>query len=232
MKNKILWLFAALSLVATAVAMKFLPEEVPMHYNFAGEIDRYGSKYEMLIFPGFVLLFAIVWSLLLAHYDKKIAGGGEEKEIQEARVNRKVLFVSGVVMMGVFLVLQVLSIYNAMKHTADTTKLSVDVISVEFAVIGLALVIMGNIMPKAKRNGLFGLRTSWSMANDRTWLASNRVGGMLLCIAGVVIVLLAFLLKEMAVIFASLGVIVVAAVIATVYSYVAYKKYGEDSAIQ
>ncbi len=227
MKNKILWLLVALSLIITAVAMKHLPEKVPMHYNFAGEIDRYGSKYELFIFPGVVLLFAVVWSLLLAHYDKKLAGNGDEKVLQETRVNRKVLFVASLVMMGVFLVLQAVSIYNAMKHTADAAKMSVDVISIEFAAMGLALVIMGNIMPKAKRNGLFGLRTSWSMANDRTWLASNRVGGMLLCVAGVVIVLLAFLLEEMAVIFASLAVVLAVTVIATVYSYVAYKKYGE-----
>lgn len=227
MKNKVLWLLAALSLVATAVAMNFLPEQIPAHYNFAGEIDRYGSKYEMFIYPGFILLFAVIWSLLLAHYDKKIAGGGDEKATQEARVNRKVLFVSAVVMMEVFLALQSVSIYNAMKHTADTTKMSVDVISVEFAVIGIALVIMGNIMPKAKRNGLFGLRTSWSMANDRTWLASNRVGGVLMCVGGVAIIVLAFLLKDMAVIFASLAVVLVVTVIATVYSYVAYKRYGE-----
>lgn len=28
-----------------------LPEEVPMHFNFQGEVNRYGSKFEMLILP-------------------------------------------------------------------------------------------------------------------------------------------------------------------------------------
>lgn len=37
-----------------------LPAEVPGHYNAAGEVDRWGSKWELLIFPGiglFMLLF-------------------------------------------------------------------------------------------------------------------------------------------------------------------------------
>lgn len=36
-----------------------LPEEVPAHYNAVGEVDRWGSKWELLILPGvgiFILL--------------------------------------------------------------------------------------------------------------------------------------------------------------------------------
>jgi uncharacterized membrane protein len=37
-----------------------LPEEVPAHYNALGEVDRWGSKWELLILPGvgaFIILF-------------------------------------------------------------------------------------------------------------------------------------------------------------------------------
>lgn len=40
-----------------------LPVQVPAHYNAAGEIDRWGSKWELLIFPiigGFIGLFMLV----------------------------------------------------------------------------------------------------------------------------------------------------------------------------
>ena len=47
-----------------AVKWKELPELVPMHYNFQGEIDRYGKKSELLIVPIFgwvlVLLLGVV----------------------------------------------------------------------------------------------------------------------------------------------------------------------------
>lgn len=41
-----------------------LPNEVPAHYNAAGEVDRWGSKAELLILPGiglFTLLFMYVF---------------------------------------------------------------------------------------------------------------------------------------------------------------------------
>lgn len=44
-----------LILVGTSVFLALIwrnvPETVPMHYNFAGEIDRWGGKSEMLILP-------------------------------------------------------------------------------------------------------------------------------------------------------------------------------------
>lgn len=55
----------ALMLLATcvwlAVKWKELPELVPMHYNFQGEIDRYGKKSELLIVPilGWVLVILL-----------------------------------------------------------------------------------------------------------------------------------------------------------------------------
>lgn len=49
--KKIMWLLSLVPLIITAAALQFLPESVPMHYNMAGQIDRWGSKYENLIFP-------------------------------------------------------------------------------------------------------------------------------------------------------------------------------------
>ena len=42
------WLMAltAAAFIITAVCIQFMADSVPMHYNFHGEIDRYGSKNE------------------------------------------------------------------------------------------------------------------------------------------------------------------------------------------
>lgn len=37
--------------VFLAVCWRYIPEEVPMHFNAAGEIDRWGSKAELLVLP-------------------------------------------------------------------------------------------------------------------------------------------------------------------------------------
>ena len=58
MKTKKIIYFALmfLPLIITLVVLPFLPEQIPAHYNFAGEIDRWGSKYETLLFPAITIL--------------------------------------------------------------------------------------------------------------------------------------------------------------------------------
>ena len=40
-----------LGFIGTAVFLMLAPDIIPAHYNFAGEIDRLGSKYEYILFP-------------------------------------------------------------------------------------------------------------------------------------------------------------------------------------
>lgn len=37
--------------MATLAILPHLPEQIPAHYGFDGQVDRWGSKYEALIFP-------------------------------------------------------------------------------------------------------------------------------------------------------------------------------------
>lgn len=44
-----------LCIVGTAILLIFTPDTIPVHYNFAGEVHRFGSKYENLIWPIFTI---------------------------------------------------------------------------------------------------------------------------------------------------------------------------------
>ena len=61
MRHEKLWrrLFCVLMLLplaATLTALLLLPAEIPAHYDAAGNITRWGSKYEMLLLPLITLL--------------------------------------------------------------------------------------------------------------------------------------------------------------------------------
>lgn len=45
-----------LCIVGTAILLIFTPDTIPVYYNFAGEVDRFGSKYENLIWPIFTII--------------------------------------------------------------------------------------------------------------------------------------------------------------------------------
>lgn len=75
MKNRYKQVCAVLSaglliVMGTLFVMQFkeLPERIPMHYNAAGEIDRYGSKWGLLLLPAigtgmFVMFFLFSYFL-------------------------------------------------------------------------------------------------------------------------------------------------------------------------
>ena len=46
--SKFLLAVAILSLAGTAVAYFFLPETIPMHWNFEGEVDSWGPRWSIL----------------------------------------------------------------------------------------------------------------------------------------------------------------------------------------
>ena len=47
--KKTMWIISFISLIGTAFSMQFLPDKVPMHFDISGNVDRWGSKYEMVI---------------------------------------------------------------------------------------------------------------------------------------------------------------------------------------
>jgi uncharacterized membrane protein len=50
---------------------------------------------------------------------------------------------------------------------------------------GLALAVMGQLMPRTGRNALFGFRTKWSMASDENWRRAQHAGASAFAVCGV-----------------------------------------------
>ncbi len=45
---------------------------------------------------------------------------------------------------------------------------------------GLALVVVGNVLPRVRPNSAVGIRTPWTLRDERTWTRVHRIGGYLL----------------------------------------------------
>lgn len=71
----------------------------------------------------------------------------------------------------------------------DSTRQPADVYKLTAIGLGILMMLLGNAMPKASRNTLFGLRTVWSMKNDRVWQKSQRFGGYASVVFGFLMVL-------------------------------------------
>lgn len=226
MKNKILWIITFLPLLITIAVLPFMEDKIPMHYDINGNIDRWGSKSEQFIFPVMIIVMTVFWKLLITYYESKKKKSSDEKVIQEAVSNAKVLQYIAISMAAMFAVTHCFILYSAYKESSGNyTEAYIDIGSVTCVSMGILLIIAGNIMPKTKRNGMVGIRTSWSMENDKTWAVSNRYSGMLVIASGMLIIIIACMMSGMGMVTAVLSVIIGMAAISSIISYMAYKKY-------
>ncbi len=178
----ILYAVLLICVVGTVVFLILSPDRIPVHYNFAGEVDRIGSKYENLLWPGFAVGLGLFFLLMARVPGKK----GE-------KTNEKVLMIAGVCTLVFFTLLGFCFMLKALKYDPDAApKVSYDDVNRFVSIgIGVLLVVLGNIMPKIRRNSLIGIRTKWSMANDSVWRKSQRFSGIAAVIAGFVMIILA-----------------------------------------
>jgi uncharacterized membrane protein len=92
------------------------------------------------------------------------------------------------------------------------------------ALIGAVFIIIGNVIPRARSNFMFGIRTPWTLSSDRVWARTHRLAGYTMTLAGGVMVLSALLTSA-----GLLGAIVVSAVVSAlvapaIYSYFTFRR--------
>ncbi len=226
MMKKIMWTVSFLSLVLTAFALSFMPDRVPMHYDAAGNIDRWGSKYESLIFPVLILCMAVFWTLLLRCYEKKARNAADEKERAGAKSNVKVFGITGACMAVMFTVMQCFMMYGSYQDAVSMAAVqSVDIGRVMVILMGVMFIILGNFMPKTRINGALGVRVSWSMYNDNTWRKSNHFGGIAIMVAGILSILTGVFIKNsLAAVMTELVYLLAAAALTVWYAHKVYNK--------
>ena len=213
-KKFVYFLLMFLPLIITLFALPFLPELTPAHYNFEGEIDRWGSKYENLIFPVITVGMGL-FMLWMA----KIGAKDSEK-------NGKTVFYTGMGISVWFTIMHCSSIYKAFSAAESMSFAgTVDINQIFCIVMGIGMAIIGNFMPKLKMNSLIGLRTSWSMKNETTWRKSQFFGGVSFMVTGILMAVAGVFLEELTAMFVALGMIIADTIVCIIYSYKVAKKY-------
>ena len=217
-KDALLWFVTLLPFPVTCLALPFMADQVPMHYDLAGNIDRWGSKYENFIFPVIILLLSLFWLCVLNHYEKKSQAAYSDKERKEAQNNKTVIYVTAIGTGLLYNGMQLIFLYAEIKSTG-ASKSPFDITMGINLLSGLLLIGLGNILPKTKRNSLVGLRTTWSMKDDEIWAKSNRFAGKAFVLSGILIMIETLFLKAWVSILVMLGILIGAAVLSAIYSY-------------
>lgn len=215
-KKIIFYTVMFLPLLCALLALPFLPEQIPAHYGFDDKVTRWGSKYEVFLYPIATVLmgyFMLAMSKLAA------------KQEETGRNNEKVIMVSGIAVLGYFNVMNLYAIYTAFYKVEDLSSVPVNIWQLFFSLLGLTMIIVGNIMPKLRMNSVFGLRTKWSMKNEVVWKKSQRFGGISFIAGGIAIMVIGLLTKGITCFLWTMGVFAVLLAIDICYTYKISGKY-------
>lgn len=207
MRRIIRILMIAAAALASAVAWSGMPDLVPLHWNWRGEVDRYGSRTVALVLMPMIMLG--VWALmrLLPRIDPfrenyaKFAGTYE------------LLIDTVLAMMLVIHVAVLLGAGGAPDSVTLVVRLA----------IGAVLIVLGNVMPRTRQNWFVGVRTPWTLASPRVWEKTHRLAGYLLVGVGVLVIATIPLAPQvgMPILAGGVGLVAISTV---VYSYLEWRK--------
>ena len=176
-----------------------LPNQIPIHFNLAGQANNYQSK------P--LAVFGLPLFLLLVHlFVIFVIGRDPKNQTMNEKMGKVIYWLTPIVSLSVFYL-----IYS--KALGSTTNPSI----FASALLGLIFVIMGNYMPKLKVNHTVGIRLPWTLQSEDNWHKTHRLAGKLWVLGGLILLLEAGL--QFAVPYVMGIVILTIVFIPVVYSY-------------
>ena len=207
-KGKLIFssLLVLLPLAAGLLLWNRLPEQLPMHWNAAGEIDGWGSRLAgICLMPLF---------LLVIHW---VCVGACFIDPKNKEQNRKALGLVLWICPAVSLLAGFMSFSAALGMGLRMEKLVL-------IFLGVLFIVIGNYLPKCKQNYTIGIRVMWALEDEENWAATHRFASRLWVGCGVASLLLAFLPWATVSLWLSVGLILLASLASVLYSYIFYRK--------
>ena len=224
MKTKVVNMVIILIILAiTLVAIAYLPDTVPVHFDAYGNTDREGSKYELLILPASLLLVWILGDKGVKFFTKN-TNSDDEKQENDAKVNEKTVDKTLTITCAVMAVINLGIIYTTFSKLDSYSLPEIDIIKIVTILLGLMFVGVGNFMPRTRTNSLIGFRCKWTMYNENSWRKSNLFAGIVMMVLGILIALENIIFSGIVAAMIMIGLLIVSIVIMSVYAYVVYKK--------
>jgi len=202
MKTGIVLVLAVL--VATLVIYPQLPQSIPTRWADDGGIS-YGSKTTVFILPAVMAATLLSFGLVLPWLSPK------RFEVQTFWSTYYFIML---------MVLALTAYFHAMMLRAAWPG-QIDAPRAMSAGVFVFLMLMGNVLGKVRRNFWIGVRTPWTLANERVWNATHRLAGWVFVLTGLLGLVAALAGLDLRI---GLTLLVAAGVVVIVYSLVYYKR--------
>ena len=174
--NKKLLLFTSiLILLSSLVGCVFwyqLPEKMPTHFNLLGQADGYNHKvFAIFGLPALMLLMHWLLLFLMIKDPSNISS-----KIQ-VLIYWIIPFVS---------CLSMISIYGESLGYSMMSGLLAQIF------MGVLMIVIGNYLPKTRKNYIIGIRLPWTLESDKNWRKTHRLAGKIWVLGGLLLFLNSF----------------------------------------
>ena len=192
-------------LIATAVAYPQLPDTVPIHWNAHGQANGWGPRWSLFLWgPGIMAAIVLLFAALPWLSPRKF-------EVDSFRSTYLYIMIVLVSMLA----------YIHMLALAAGLGVAIDVGRAAIGGVCLFIALLGNVLGKVRRNFYIGIRTPWTIADERVWNKTHRLAAKT-CFACGLIGLMAVILR--APFWLPLAMVIAGAMIPAICSLVFYKQ--------
>ena len=176
--NKKLVLFTSiLILLPSLVGCVFwnqLPEEIPTHFNLLGQADGYNHKMSAIFgLPALMLLMH--WVLLFLMI----------KDPKSSNISSKIQVL-------IYWIIPFVSCLSMISIFGESLGYSMMSGLLAQIFMGVVMIVIGNYLPKTRRNYIIGIRLPWTLENDENWRKTHRLAGKIWVLGGLLLFLNSF----------------------------------------
>lgn len=167
------WAILVAMFVAGAIAWPRVPERVPVHWGFDGQVDRYGGRFEGVWLLPLVALGLYILLRVLPRFDP-----GQDNYTHFAGAYGLIRLATLGILAGIY----TLSLLAATGREPDVARI------VPMLIGGLFIAI-GSVLGKLRPTWFTGIRTPWTLSSARSWGKTHRLGGRVFIGMGLLLIL-------------------------------------------
>jgi len=200
------FLIVVVAIAAAVIAYPQLPAYVPSHWGFHGEVNGYAPRWTVpIVLPAIMILVMLLYVAIPWLSPRRF-------EVEGFRTTYEFIMLLGVLFLGY---IHLLIIWTALGHHLDMSR-------TVMAGVCLLLALIGNVFGRLRRNFYIGIRTPWTLADERVWIETHRWAARVFTLCGVLGLAVIFLTESR---FLPLIFVVIPGIASSVYSLVIYKRY-------
>jgi uncharacterized membrane protein len=171
--KKVMLIVLGMILVSFAISAYLypsMPEQVASHWNARGEVDGYMPKFWGLFMMPIISLGMLLLFIAIPKIDPLKSNIKKFMNYYEGMILTLIAF-----MFYIYL----LTIFWSLGYVFDMMQMMIPA-------LGFLFIYMGFLVEKAKRNWFVGIRTPWTLSNEKVWDKTHHLGGKLFKAAGVI----------------------------------------------